>query len=192
MEAIETFKTKDGIVKIYQDTTPTDPREWDNLGIMVCFHNGYNLGDKTNLKSSDFNNWDELHDYINKELKAVAVLPLYLYDHSGITISTTPFNCRWDSGQIGFIYTTEEQIKKMCGDEKYTTKELEKKLLEEVKLYDKYLTGEVYGYNHVKYEKCEHCGHTEESILDSCWGFFDIKDIHEEFAKEKLIEIEMK
>ena len=34
----------------------------------------------------------------------VAILPLYLYDHSGLTMSTNDFGDRWDSGCVGFIY----------------------------------------------------------------------------------------
>ena len=52
-----------------------------------------------------------------KELKAVIILPLYLYDHSGIAIKVGSFICKavhaeWDSGKIGFIYATKEDIKK--------------------------------------------------------------------------------
>ena len=28
-------------------------------------------------------------------------LPLYLFDHSGITMNTSGFSCPWDSGQVG-------------------------------------------------------------------------------------------
>ena len=41
-------------LEIFDDLDPTNPREFDNLGIMVCFHSRYILGDETNLKSSDF------------------------------------------------------------------------------------------------------------------------------------------
>ena len=36
------------------------------------------------------------------------MLPLYLYDHSGITMNTTGFSCPWDSGQVGccLLYTS--------------------------------------------------------------------------------------
>jgi hypothetical protein len=39
----------------------------------------------------------------------VCIKDLYLYDHSGITISTSPFSCGWDSGQVGFIYLTRQK-----------------------------------------------------------------------------------
>ena len=80
---------------------------------MCCFHKRYSLGDKHSIDNSQFEDWDEVEEYLIKEEKAIVILPLYLYDHSGITISTAPFSCNWDSGQIGFIYTTEKRIKEL-------------------------------------------------------------------------------
>jgi hypothetical protein len=37
------------------------------------------------------------------------VLPLYLYDHGNITMSTGSFHDTWDSGRVGFIYMTKEK-----------------------------------------------------------------------------------
>jgi len=36
------------------------------------------------------------------------ILPLYLYDHGGITMSTGAFSCPWDSGQVGWIYAPKK------------------------------------------------------------------------------------
>jgi hypothetical protein len=98
------------------------------------------------------------------------MLPLYLYDHSGITISTGAFNCPWDSGQIGYIYVTKEAIKKEFTYQKVTKKARQKAIdimQLEVKTYDQYLTGSVYGYVIEPTDK-------NKSIEcdDSCWGFF--------------------
>lgn len=47
----------------------------------------------------------------------VAILPLYLYDHSGISMSTSTYHGRaphadWDSGCVGFIYLDKETATK--------------------------------------------------------------------------------
>ncbi len=47
-------------LEIFEDLDPTDPREFDNLGTMICFHNMYTFGDETELKCSDFSSWEEL------------------------------------------------------------------------------------------------------------------------------------
>lgn len=50
----------------------------------------------------------------------VVMLQLYLYDHSGISISSSSFVGRahhadWDSGPVGFIYCTKERFLKETG-----------------------------------------------------------------------------
>lgn len=51
---------------------------------------------------------DTLLDLVS-EKNEYAILPLYLYDHSGLAMSTGSFlgralHAEWDSGQVGFIY----------------------------------------------------------------------------------------
>lgn len=179
---MQKYKLKDGrILEIHTDDTPSNPREeWDNLGIMACGHRRYDLGDKEAASPSRFDGWDEMRDFIEKECNAVAVLPLRLYDHSGISISTSsgyPFNCPWDSGMVGFIYATREAVEKMNGWKKMTKRRVAKvvEILEsEVKVYDQYLRGDVYGFILKKPARtCPECGHeVEDEADDSCWGFF--------------------
>lgn len=194
---------------VEREDYPDNPRSWDNIGTMVCFHPRYDLGDKhyygspaeflldllndadlggiegaaredileagsgifeevyhfwleTQCKQDvrdvlDFlkdeyegfsmesigrflarKNWDlfsvswlspsdievdELYDLVRATGQYV-ILPLYLYDHSGITISTGPFSCPWDSGQVGWIYAPKDTFRKATGyseDELFST-----------------------------------------------------------------------
>lgn len=168
------------IFRMFQDEYPESPREWDNLGTMACFHRRYTLGDKDiPFSSDDFNGWNEMEEYILKSLDAAVVLPLYLYDHSGITMNTTGFSCRWDSGQVGFIYITKDKIMKEYGVKRIRRQlkeKVEKMLVNEVEVYDQYLIGDVYGFQILKITKCDE-GHIHETHEDSCSGFYgdDIK-----------------
>ena len=100
------------LIKVINDDDPFDPRGDDNLGTMVCFHGRYNLGDKNHgIDEKMFGGWGEMSAYIVKKEKVAVILPLYLYDHSGITISTGMFSCPWDSGQIGFIYVSKQKVR---------------------------------------------------------------------------------
>jgi hypothetical protein len=49
MEAIKTTRKENYILEIFPDEPYESPREWDNLGTMICFHRRYNLGDKHNF-----------------------------------------------------------------------------------------------------------------------------------------------
>jgi hypothetical protein len=109
-----------------------------------------------------------------------------MYDHSGVTISTSsgyPYNDRWDAGCVGFIYVTKKKIFEECGDitEENWMERADKYLEGEVETYDQYLRGDVYGYKLTKkvtmYDICPHCGevvkeHETEEDVDNCWGFY--------------------
>jgi len=167
-------------LEIFNDESPESPREWDNITTMICFHKRYNLGDKTDYKSSDFDSWDELKEQIESDNKVLMIKPLYMYDHSGITIKTSPFGCNWDSGQIGWVFITEKQYNYICGkDVEYTDEKLECIINSEVHNYDQYLTGEVYGYTIYEIETCS-LGHEHRNVVESCGGYYDEKDCHED------------
>lgn len=182
-------------LKIFYDDSPESPRTWDNLGTMICVHRRYNLGDvqanshlqmlqnmaddmgitriieDMDLYDEIYTDSDKLEEWLNSREDWVC-LPLYLYDHSGITMSTSSFSCRWDSGQVGYIFCPTSKILEEYKDVSPETLEKVSKVLEgEVEVYDQYLTGDVYGFCVVKKSTCDH-GHTHEDTEDSCYGFF--------------------
>ncbi len=112
-----------------------------------------------------------------KDLKNIAdkhnvILPLYLYDHSGITISCShsyPYNDRWDAGQVGWTYASHKEIAQAYGNlDKETLGIAENILIGETNTYDSYLRGECYGYTIEK----------DGKEVDSCWGYLgDLREV---------------
>ena len=132
------------------------PRKWDNLGTIAHVHSRYNLGEE---RYSD-------EHRTRKFREENIILPVYLYDHSGITINTTGFSCPWDSGQVGIIYVSRERVRKEYGWKAISKKREERikdQLRGEIETFDQYLTGDVYGF-----ELLDDSG--EE--IDTCWGFY--------------------
>lgn len=159
-------------IRIERDEHYDSPREWDNLGVMVCFHSRYDLGDKHDYSTSGFEGWNELREELEKEEGAIVVLPLFLMDHSGISMSCSSSQFRacdaagWDWGCVGFIYASREKILKEWSKKrisKQLLKKVEEILVGEVKEYDQYLTGDVWGYI-IEDDDGEH--------VESCWGFY--------------------
>ena len=153
-------------IDIHADYDACDPRENDNLGTMVCFHRRYALGDKHELDL-------ETAILVEQDPQVIS-LPLYLYDHSGITMNTTGFSCPWDSGKVGFIYVTLDKVRaefsvKRVG--KALRRKVEKILKGEVEYYDKYLTGSFVGFI---------IEAPDSGDIDSCWGFSDKGDMLKE------------
>lgn len=119
-------------IALHYDEDAESPREWDNVFTMACWHRRYNLG--------DIHNDDSL---IPKIRRMKYAWPLYLYDHSGITISMGAFSDPWDSGQVGWIYATVDKLRHELG--RNFTPEKAKQMAEaEVAEYDKYIRGEAY------------------------------------------------
>jgi hypothetical protein len=177
MESVQTIEHGDIIAEIIPDENPPNPREeFDNMGKMVCFHKRYSLGDKHDYQEENFTSWDELAAQIDKDVGGAFVLPIRMYDHSGIGLTANPldflrypWNCPWDSGWVGFIFVSKNDVRK-----EYSTKRITKKIREraisvlqaEVEEYNRYLNGEVYGYV-VKNKAGD--------VFDSCWGFYGLK-----------------
>ena len=161
-------------IKIFHDTDPMNPRDWDNLGTLICGHTRYNLGDSHGFCDArdfllDLCGLGETSDLSVDQLvkrveKQAVILPVYLYDHSGLAMNTTGFHCPWDSGQVGFVYATLETIRKEYGADRVSSALRDKvagTLKQEVDNYGDYLSGNVYGYVVEK----------DDDEIDSCWGF---------------------
>lgn len=123
-------------LNVEQDNCADDPRNWDNVCTMICFHRNYRLGDK-----HDYDDSDEFFDYIlhnicgmeyeafeelstrekyklAKESDKVYFKDLNLYDHGGLTISTScgyPYNDCWDAGCVGWVYVSKEKAMEEWG-----------------------------------------------------------------------------
>jgi len=145
--------------------------------------------------------------YLRYKRGARHIIPLYLYDHSGISISAgaqigreipgingrgiNPWDSAgWDTSAVGFIFTTKERMELLGVEDKMVMAErddipflrgpvkgrvnnVEAQLRAEVREYNDYLTGQVFGYVVTKKHDAEcdddDCAHDEP--IDSCWGF---------------------
>jgi hypothetical protein len=169
MNTIDAITKGEFACTIYQDEDAESPREWDNLGTMICFHGRYNLGDKHELSLEEARELENSDDVIS--------LPLYLYDHSGLRIKVGSFagllpqgHAEFDSGKVGFVYCTKEKACKEYGCKRIGPRRrmaVEKVLEGEVKTYDDYLSGQVYGYS-IEDKNGDH--------VDSCTGFYGLDD----------------
>ena len=155
-----------------------NPREWDNLGTMAYKHRNYTLGEERisdpidwlesmlNLNPKYIYSDDRLSELEDKFFEKFIGHKLYLYDHSGITISTRPFSCPWDSGQVGYIYVSKEKVRKEYGI-KRITEEWKNKILSyldgEVETFDQYLRGDVYSFT---------IEDDNGDVINSCGGFY--------------------
>ena len=93
--------------------------------------------------------WDLEHDdpeSINKAFSLLQskmiMLPLYLYDHSGLAISTSKFPGYFDTGWLGVIYVDKDDIRREWDKQRISSKlynNVVTWLIGEVEEYNEYL-----------------------------------------------------
>lgn len=144
-------------LKIIPDENPLNPRtDCDHLGIMLCWHRRYSLGDGHPYDTPQ----DFAESAVAKDM--FVCLPVYLLDHSGLYVSVNDFNDSWDSGQLGFIYCTKQDAQKWFNNTDVTEDEIKKELTAEVEEYNDYLNGAWYGFL---------IEGLDGEVEDSCGGF---------------------
>lgn len=152
-----------------------DPSVWDRLDYWE--NDGFRLlkgAPKECIREANARQEKIIDDALNGP-HGLIMLPLWLYDHSGISMSTGSFigraqHAEWDSGRVGFIYVTKDAVRKEFGWKKLTKariRQIEKYLAGEVETYDQYLQGDVYEYAITD---------DEGNCLDSCGGFYGDED----------------
>lgn len=164
----ETQKYNGYNINIYYDDDPQHPRQdWDNLGTLYTRH-------RNMQPEEDFDKHFEIEEvfandsygFTDQFEKNYIAHRVYMYDHSGQTVSTSPFSCRWDSGLLGIIAVSIADVKKEYGWKNITKKrreKIEEYLQGEVQTYDDYLTGSVYGYTITD---------KDDNGMHSCRGYF--------------------
>lgn len=193
----------------YDNDSCFDPRDEYNMTTMICWYRDCKLGDRHTYEDIESflydlcqkvlqKSQDELESMTCKEMlklleesNLICIKQLNLYDHSGITISTSsayPYNDRWDSSPVGFVYITIGDLiaSGIIIDDNENWKEVAEQIIEnEVQIYDYFLRGEVYSFTleekiHVRNEtKCPHCGevikvdeYDDYEEVNSCGGFY--------------------
>lgn len=180
LDGIINQKLENWKLKIEYDSYPDSPRNWNNLGkFLTGKWNQYVSNEMEDLSLSDIYSGNIEKDLESLHKLGYIAFPVSVYDHSGWTIFLGRAN-DWDSGIIGFYTFNIEEMKKEYGWKKMTKKResfLEKIAESEIKVFDDYVQGNVYGFTLSK--------NGEE--IDSCWGFYGdnfLEDMRDHFPTE--------
>lgn len=218
MHLVERYEHAGVEVCVFYDEDGPDPREADNLGEMYVSYRGHSLGDHqlpsdglpdipcptcngeagaSSEACEQCEGWGEVSPTLGEwlgSLKAIAAMPLFVYEHGMITIrggrlvmldedkmapnDTVSVNRfagdaqGWDTSFVGFMIATEDRIKELCGEgPEYRRPDwLDSALKAELEEYDRFLRGEIYCYRVAEGTPFE----------DACAGFIGL-----EYAKEE-------
>ena len=126
---------------------------------------------------------EELKEFISTD--NVLWKPLYLHDHGGLSMTTSP-GCQWDSGCVGVIYITHDQIREQQSIKgELSEKDLalaELGLSCDIERYNAFLTGDTWGIQiSQKVNKCnlpyyqsvaDNLAEEDWEWIDSCFGLY--------------------
>lgn len=178
------FETRQGfsaVVEYEPEVGPwNDPRDWSNASVMVCGHRDYSLGDEQ-VQEGAADGYGSVRNWLIATFDADrdTISPLYLYDHSGISMSVGSPNrmwlddAGWDTSMVGFAFTTPA-TREETG---VTLENAQEAIRQEVATYDAFLRGEVYGYRVLD---------RDGETVECCGGFVGDQEGAEADAKAEL------
>lgn len=159
---IETHRNLTYKILEHQYDNPTEC--YDLLGTVNVFSRRYSIGHEHDYDTKSdlllclaINYNDSVEEIENDEERInridgiieenYVILDLYLYDHSGQSISTSPYSCIWDSGHAGYVYADFDKIKKWFKVDEIT-EEIKQRAIEviegEIKELDRWVRGDTY------------------------------------------------
>ena len=189
---IETLREGNLKLEIWYDDAGESPRNFDSNACVFWsdgMHRRYNFHEAAASEMLD-----ELRDLVPEDAKEeededwddikvirwlmrnqnndsdYAVMPVYMYDHSGLSFSTGSFSCPWDSGVIGFFMTNRKRFEEL--GLAWSAEKGRENIQSEVKIFDEYHVYGVKGFTVTEYETCGACSQEHEKESDSCGGFY--------------------
>ena len=140
-------------IEIVEDKDGEGPDRWENTDLFLVYdHRQFHVKREGFDPNEIFN---EMGPGDPDQFKGYWVLPLYAYIHSGVVLSFTRGNDRWDTSFKGFVLASVKDW-----PEKDKAIEVGKSLIKEWNLY---LQGSIYGYRIYK-------GDSEDEV-NACWNF---------------------
>lgn len=134
----------------------------NSFGKFCSWHRRRNLGTL---------NRDEAIDYIDDAPEDSLKIPIFIYEHGGCILSTSPFSCPWDSGQVGLWIITSDEIIEMYGEDNESAR---KKAFESISNTVQYMSDIISG--NVWYYEIEG---SDGDVEDSCGGFVGDESLHD-------------
>lgn len=158
-----------------------NPRDDDNASVIYAWHSNYDFSDQS-VRDVTIEEFEEMRDSF------ALSFPIYMLDHSGLFFSlddSYPFDCKWDSGILGFITLTKQALEdEFKGDLDHAKKCLNA----EFETFKAFNEGQVYSVHIVQINNdiCDCCNRKLEDteIESDVIGYMGDLDCAIDMAKE--------
>lgn len=150
---------KNHIIRIEADGDTESPEHWDD-DCYLCL----NLPRHVTIREKEC---DEIIENGGKK-PGFWVFKVYGYIHSGISLNFGGPRDAWDSGLAGVMVANKSEFKSRDHAKKQAKFQLDS--------WNQWLNGDVYQFVILTTERCAHCNHVAESVLESCGGIYGLED----------------
>lgn len=104
-----------GVVEISYDPFCENPlQDWDHVGHIVMVPHFSNFCTESGVTTEDYDS-EDMKKVCQYTRDGGLYVPIYAYEHGGVSFSLSPFGDPWDSGCAGFFYVTPEEAEKTWG-----------------------------------------------------------------------------
>lgn len=181
MAVLETREEHGYTITIESDEDCRSPRDDASPGCaLVLSHSRYNFPNDAEIVFDWFEGWAAIGAYLRREHGALVTVPVWMLDHSSITMrsgDSNPFRDPWDSGRIGTGYVTP-QIWADCQGTEWTGSPEQVALARQmiaaaVQVYGEYVNGECYAYTITDAEGeqvADCCGYIGDDAVNEAAG----------------------
>ena len=122
---------------------------------LQAFYKSYLTGREDWDDVEDYNEWHDTEELASAICGCAeapkllgtkgVILTVYRFEHSDVSYSTSPYNDPWDSGAVGFIWASDDDITREYGDASEASRDKARHVLEaEVREYSAWANGDCY------------------------------------------------
>lgn len=154
-------------IEIVRDEYAENPREDFNFATTICMFKKGQHWHSDNIAEQLFFDLEDLREYI--EENNCIYLPIYENSdrYDSISVNSSPDPSDWDTGMIGAIFMTPDEVQKAFGKPlEECREEVLATFQSEISTYDAWMSGEVYGYEIKK----------DDTFLICCSGFYGLDE----------------
>jgi len=194
------YTKKNQRLTIDYDTDSESPREWSNLGYFITCDNKYNSPDdleplvevikKAGDKAiSQIDHIKMIKNRFNNETvleEIIAIFPIVKFEHGNVNYSLGSKH-GFDYSNNGFYIITDKTQKELG----VKPKDFKKVIKQELKMYNKYVNGEVYSFTLEEKQPdniCKTCQHNsggKYEQIDAVCNFYSVNDIFDHIGENE-------
>lgn len=159
---------RDYYYEVIQDVFADSPDDWrDTEAFLVYDHRSFTVKRDAFNPSDICNEPEDYNDYF--------IFPVFAYIHSGVFLSLTHNGDMWDTSMKGYVLISKKKLREDMSED------LARNYADDLlKIWNCYLSGDVYAFKIYTKITCNHCNHETFELVDELYGCYGMGECEQE------------